>query len=540
MQSTNQKTNALESIIGIFLHSCRTPEKVIETLTHMGVSISVNAVHQAITSLSAESANTLQELGQTFLIAYAYDNFDVNLKTSVPTVEKSNVTLKHLTSALVFPLQHGIVADDLKCSEELWKKSHLNPNRKLSDLPPGRTWKALLRLHPEDTIDGLTRREKFNSWKFLHDLVHYGPDYFKQFHPQLGLPNMVDQIPPTKTPIIPARVMEFSNSTVAGNISTIKNLMEQGGVGDPRDPEIIYEVKDMTLYIIIFHGDLGTGDRIFSIQLQRSIEKTPWKRFQFAVFVPGLFYFKMACADALWRIFIQPSKVRLDDTSLIQDISKLRPKETGIITSNPGFWRMHQSIGQVGICRRLDCWRIAVGHREGKFTDLNAFAESKPSFEYLAELSDSITKQYVANHRMTRLRQQPVAHRDQQYENALLLNKYFLLYEEISHAMNFGDIGRVETCLVPWIFIFRATGKHKYATHMIKFLSNVHFVYPEGLRKAIRMNILVNPTGKIGHARAIDWCVELNNLHTKIEHGGSGPNQTVERIIKESPLVQTY
>lgn len=64
---------------------------------------------------------------------------------------------------------------------------------------------------------------------------------------------------------------------------------------------------------------------------------------------------------------------------------------------------MHQSIGQVGICRRLDCWRIAVGHREGKFADLNAFAESKPSFEYLAELSDSITKQYVANHRMTRL-----------------------------------------------------------------------------------------------------------------------------------------
>jgi len=278
MQSTNQKTNALESIIGIFLHSCGTPEKVIKTLTHMGVSILVNAVHQVIMSLSAESANTLRELGQTFLIAYAYDNFDVNLKTSVLTVEKSNVTLKHLTSALVFPLQHGIVADDLKCSEELWKKSHLNPSQKLSNLPPGRTWKDLLHLHPEDsTIDGLTCREKFNSWKFLHDLVHYGPDYFRQFRPQLELPNMVNQIPLIKTPIIPACAMEFSNSTVAGNISTIKNLMEQGGVGDPRDPEIIYEVKDITLYIIIFHGDLGTGDCIFSIQLQRSIEKTPWK-----------------------------------------------------------------------------------------------------------------------------------------------------------------------------------------------------------------------------------------------------------------------
>ena len=406
MQSTNQKTNALESIIWIFLHSCGTPEKVIETLAHMGLSISVDAVHQAITSLSDKSANTLRELGQTFLIAYAYDNFDVNLKTSVPTVEKSNVTLKHLMSALVFPLQHGIVANEMKCSEELWKKSHLNPNWKLSDLPSVRTWKDLLCLHPEDsTIDGLTCCEKFNSWKFLHDLVHYGPVYFRQFCPQLGLPNMVDQIPPIKTPIIPACAMEFSNSTVAGNISTIKNLMEQGGVGDPKDPEIIYEVKDMTLYIITFHGDLGMGDCIFTIQLWRSIEKTPWKRFQFAVFVPGLFHFKMACTDALWCIFIQPSKARLDDTSLIQDISKLQPKETGIITSNPGCHRMHQSIGHVGVCRHLDCWRITVGHCEGKFADLNAFVESKPSFEYLAELSNSITKQYVANHRMSCLRQ---------------------------------------------------------------------------------------------------------------------------------------
>jgi hypothetical protein len=38
MQSSNPKTNALESIIGIFLHSCGTPEKVIETLAVRGRS----------------------------------------------------------------------------------------------------------------------------------------------------------------------------------------------------------------------------------------------------------------------------------------------------------------------------------------------------------------------------------------------------------------------------------------------------------------------------------------------------------------------
>ena len=56
--------------------------------------------------------------------------------------------------------------------------------------------------------------------------------------------------------------------------------------------------------------------------------------------------------------------------------------------------------------------------------------------------------------------------------------------------------------------------------------------------------------------RAVDWCVELNNLFTKVreglftlqpcsyrgqaKNGGKGPNRTVEQIILESPLVQVY
>ena len=100
---------------------------------------------------------------------------------------------------------------------------------------------------------------------------------------------------------------------------------------------------------------------------------------------------------------------------------------------------------------------------------------------------------------------------DEQFENALLLNWYFLLYEELHHAMNAGDVGRVETCLRTWIFIFKATVKHKYAAHLTKYLIDVHYTFPAGLQKAIRYHTLVNPTGKPHHFRAVDWCVELNN-----------------------------
>ena len=157
MHSTSQKVNALESIIGIFLHSCKTPKKVIETLARMGISISVNAIHQAITSLSMKSAKVLHDLGQTLLAFYAYNNFDVDLKLSIHTAEKSEDTLKHLTSAIVFPFQHGVTWEDMRCSEELWSQSQLNPRVNISDLPVGRAWKDLLTLHPkENHPSGLT------------------------------------------------------------------------------------------------------------------------------------------------------------------------------------------------------------------------------------------------------------------------------------------------------------------------------------------------------------------------------------------------
>ena len=53
-------------------------------------------------------------------------------------------------------------------------------------------------------------------------------------------------------------------------------------------------------------------------------------------------------------------------------------------------------------------------------------------------------------------------------------------------------------------------------------------------------NMLVNPTGKKGKFRAVDWVVEGNNCEIKVIHGGQGSNQTIQQMITESALVGTY
>ena len=119
--------------------------------------------------------------------------------------------------------------------------------------------------------------------------------------------------------------------------------------------------------------------------------------------------------------------------------------------------------------------------RPSSDTHLDKWAESEPTFEELKEIAAYLAVNYVGtSDRIEGLRNEE--DRDEQLENALLINMYYLLYEELTYAMNTGDIGRVEACFVPWTLIFKGVGKHKYAAEMIRHITNVHFFYPEGLK----------------------------------------------------------
>ncbi|KAF8142660.1 hypothetical protein K438DRAFT_1468398, partial [Mycena galopus ATCC 62051] len=63
---------------------------------------------------------TLRDMGETLLVGYAYDNFDINFPTIVPTIEKAADPLTHLTAGALICLEHDVVSADLECSEELW------------------------------------------------------------------------------------------------------------------------------------------------------------------------------------------------------------------------------------------------------------------------------------------------------------------------------------------------------------------------------------------------------------------------------------
>jgi hypothetical protein len=526
MQSTNQKVNTFQSVLGVFLHSCRTPEKVIETLARMGVSVSTSTIHNAIKSLSVNARRTLQQVGRTLCAGIAYDNVDILIKAYVPTVEKSAENLKHLTSGLFFPLMHNVTCEDLKCSKELWVKSPYNPVNLGVQLDK-KTYFDLVVLLMEDVDEAsMTSRDHFVAWLFLRDLCTYGPLYFQQFLTNISQPTAIEAIPVVKTDILPAYTMEVNNSTVSGNIQAIDNLLEQGGILNPleiadNDYNPDFDVSD---YIVLVHGDLGTGERIQSIHQRRSIEETAYERKQMVFFCPGLFHCKMACADSLHRILVKPAGANKDNCCLMNDAKVLHPRETHILETKPTFRHMHRLINHAGICRRLNCWRVLVEKMNTAHTSLDSFVQMYPTLDTLRKMANRLALEYTNCEELSLDRLKTSDERDGVFENSKLTLKYLALYEELSWAMNYGDIGRVERCLLAWIPVFKGSGKHKYATHLERFLTNVHFDLPVAARRAVRYNWLVNVTGKPGKFRALDWCVELQNLEIKVrwcaqEHG---------------------
>lgn len=275
MQGINQKFNTLQSIVRFFLQLVHAPYNLINTLTHIGLSISTNAKNIVLPSLSMESEHILQTLGHELITSYTYDNFDVNLKSHVPTIEKLNDSLKHLTSGLLFPLVHRVVSDDLQCLDKLWKKSLLNPDLDVSRHKAHTWWNfiSLLCARVEPTNAEPSPLHKFNTWMFLHDLCTHGPVYFHQFKPMITHLQSAEQISLVKMPIFAAQAININNSTVSRNICAIIKLLKQGRIhkfaqipseDENKDGLMNWDSLDISEHVILICGDLGTGEQLYS------------------------------------------------------------------------------------------------------------------------------------------------------------------------------------------------------------------------------------------------------------------------------------
>ena len=422
---------------------------------------------------------------RTLTTAFAYDNFDINFKSWEPTVEHPS-SFVSATSATAIPLFGITNPDALRCSQRYWEKDPRNPSPSAQPIKINADDLREFHLHsssrkaPGQKLSPLLTNY---AWHIRDILIRRG-EHFGFLSPDLSQPATVNKIPLHQTTQVPCRSMNIKESTPDGNVEVLESLLHQGGIGEPEDKIFDSEMDvDMSEHVLLIHGDLLTKERLDTVQDSRSIEATPKRRFQYVIFLPGLFHFKMACADALWRTWVEPKDSRIDENSLFQHAGILKPDDTGKFGTNPGFRRMHDMIHHDIWASMLDCWRLEAVARDPNWASLEDFAQSKPSWDLIMEMSESIVEKYIATTpTISKARNKTSNARDKVFENQVLRNRDELLYLELSHAMNAGDIGRVEATFLSWIYIFKATGKHKYGSQMLQFMMKMQDIYDEDLQ----------------------------------------------------------
>lgn len=303
---------------------------------------------------------------------------------------------------------------------------------------------------------------------------------FKKFCKDLGSPKAVCPISVTKTRQLPMIAMHINQSTIEGNANIIAEINRQQGLGQAgirnRDPVIDFEGV-----VSLFHGDLGTLEKLVSLRESRQLEKNEEAWLQDVVFILGLFHLKMAAADALWRTYTEPCNACGDSQSMYAYVGLLRPKETGKFGTNPGFRRMHDVIHYITHAAILDCWWLDFG-LDDLLHSLDECDQKDINWEMPQTMASRIVHKYVAGPKFGHQDVLAAQDHDYQFENSQLRNRDCLYYIELCHAMTWGDVRRVEEMFMPLICLFKATGKHKYAGVMIQFLGNLKHVYPPRLR----------------------------------------------------------
>jgi len=342
------------------------------------------------------------------------------------------------------------------------------------------------------------------AWHFRHALVTFC-EPFKIYRPKLGGPKTINQIPLTKTEYVPCHAMDINQSTADGQCNILQGLYKQGGIGGVSDTP---GVCDISPYVQLVHGDLCTRELIEASKRSRSIENNPVRRLQNVVFVMGLFYYLMACGDAIWRIFLESKPTQKGPNSLYVQACAIRPHDSGQIAQRYNFRLMHDLIHQCGSAWMLDCWCVEVIKHNPTCKSLDDYAQTTPAWEDLVEISMYLALNYL---------DKPDAE-DLEFRNNSITLAHLSRYIKLAHAMKYGDIGRIEATFLDWALVFKSVRKHKYAAYLIKLMVDMRHVYPEPLKRVIHMNWLVNPTGRKDGFRRVDWVVELMNLYTKVRN----------------------
>ncbi|EIW73975.1 hypothetical protein CONPUDRAFT_68089 [Coniophora puteana RWD-64-598 SS2] len=513
-------------VLGLYMYAGGASRQLITIFNRLGSSVSYVTLagrgHKGLTEdtwprqlgtlevLSQSVRAATRKIAKTSPFLVVYDNINMMWRVAEQVMGRKD-TQENGTCATLIPLWNTSW-DDLQTADlvENADKAH---NLKLKDLR-------------------LTRGEDNALYESLvhcvmRIVVRYGGPQLAHLTPEVlqCMPASEHRIEVHKTDIYPLPAMDIDESSTLGNLNVLKTVFRELHLDDSS--------TDFAQTVKFIAGDQSTIARDRVIEATRAGNEGGAGALRWAVWMPGLFHYKMAATHAIMITHLGLPNHDLSNPASLSAHNAILQRKVVLPSALPPF-RTCRDLAFVSLYARvLHCMLLV----SGKAT-LEELANGL-TLEGLRQHADTVVSKYTDAGWAETLREEREdgLGGDMVFESALLFLRDALLLREFTDAIKIGDSGRVVNVLKVWVMSYRGAGRNKYAYETMVLIHNIQNVWPERIKRAIFDNWLANPTGRANAFVEVDLVQEHLNFWTKNYYQAHGSNASWEWLRVIAPCV---
>ncbi|KAF8457345.1 hypothetical protein BDZ91DRAFT_800597 [Kalaharituber pfeilii] len=499
LNARNQKVNAFQTLMGVFLHASHLQKSGIEVLHGLGMTCSYNHLIGAMRKLASDLRKDLKLTSAVYPMKINIDN--VNQKVGVRDGSSTRMSMIDNSTGGFATKVVGVPPGTRRIPRE-WlsatKRVSLDPR----DLAPS-----------DAALDFMCHYRKYYMEELLERMVVRGIAIGQKTEKLFEKPR-VEVLYMESAKIYPLDLMAIEQASTTGNLESIKRCLSK---------DLGYTNQDLMKGIYLVGGDHLLVSRVKSIQRLRESD-VPGEDFKFVLPLLGPLHTAMNFMKMIMKKHLGPRDGSVPG-SLQYMNKKLRRQYIDEDATN--LWAC------MDICKdALDGCLIALMVRASDCASIDDFrsrivtGECKIE-EIVGKLDSMLEYSYVPICQM-----KDYEERDVILENLLLFTRQALEFRAYYKSMRGGDVGAMQLMLELWGPQFIGNRQMNYGDALMDIRVGMEAEWSEELKKIVRANWVINPWGQTGKTLGMDEFMEelVRSLKDIYNPGGS---DTLDNFMRE-------
>uniref|UniRef100_D8PYY4 DUF6589 domain-containing protein n=1 Tax=Schizophyllum commune (strain H4-8 / FGSC 9210) TaxID=578458 RepID=D8PYY4_SCHCM len=556
----SQHNSWFQHVFGLYLYTQGASRQLITVLNHMSVSVSyATLAGRGGKSTMVGDVPEPAEIASRAGVAGAegsrnQDGVPVQRRAGLGTLEKLSLAMREVSRHVAASRPFMVVYDNINM---MWRVAEQIIGRRdslesgtcatlvpLHDADPRHLATAALAKHVDEapelnmvdvrlTPDYKSKLHEYFEFTVLRIIVRFaGGEKMKSLGELVHKhqPYTDARIPTHLSEVHPLPAEPIDESTKKGNADVITAFMEE--LGQP------IQANNFADMVRLIAGDQLSVARSREVAAARAGNEGGAPSLRWALFMPGLFHYKMAATSGLLLAHLGKKNRDLTNPASLHAHNTILRRKPIIVTSLPPFRTGRDLIFVSLYARILHCLLLV----SGKQSLADYVNDPNLDWTMLRSHAQEIVRRFAdpdvaSTYRRARDRH-GAGEGDMVFENAVLFMRDALLLREFTDAIKAGDSGRIVHILESYVHVYRAQGRHKYAHETLHLLHNLKHVWPKEVRDIVLRNWLVNTTNRPNAFLEVDLLQEHLNYWIKNFFQAHGSNASWAWLATISPCIQ--